>query len=180
MTTVWTTHLLYAVAGCVLLLPVAAVAALRAGRKERLGQVLLALLLFELSVIFIVMALDLEVSPLMDSNPATVPILWAAVLAAFSLYQLLRVLRGETAPDPKSGRLDKVFLTVLIVALCIYGIDHAGFYLATSGMIVLMLLLLGEYRLKILLLSSLGWSLFAWAVFEKLLRLGLPVGSFWL
>lgn len=180
MTTVWTGNLLFALGGSAALLLCAVVMAIRSGRKNRLGQIVLALLLFEISAIFIVMALDLEVSPLMDSNPATVPVLWAGGLAVFALYQLVRVVRCETEPDPEAGRLNRVMVTVLLVVACIWGIEHLGFYIATSGLIVLMLCLLGERRLKVLLFSSVGWAVFAWVVFEKLLRLGLPVGQFWL
>jgi hypothetical protein len=166
--------------GCIVLLLVVIAAAVHFGRRDRAGQIATAFGLLEISGVFAWMSLDLEVSPLMDSNPASVPITWAAALAFFAAYQLFRVLKGETAPDPKTGRVDKVFLTVAIVFACITGIEYVGFYLATSGMIVLMLLLLGEYRPKTLLLSSFGWSLFAWVFFEKLLRLGLPFGKFWM
>lgn len=165
---------------CVVLLFIVMLASIRSGRKERVGQVVVAFVLLEVAALFIWMAYGLEISPLMDSNPATVPVGWAGALAVFAVYQLIRVWRGETPPDPKTGHIGKVLLTVVIVAACIVGIEYAGFYIATSGMIILMLLLLGEYRVKVLVLSPLGWSLFAWLCFEKLLRLGLPVGKFWM
>lgn len=149
-------------------------------RSECMGQILLALIFFELSVFFIVMALELDVSPLMDSNPATVPILWAGVLAVFSLYQIVRVLKKETGPDPKRGRLDKVFSVIVLVGVCVCSMPYVGFYLATSTMIILMLLFLGEHRKRILVMSALGWSIFAWAIFERLLHLNFPLGHFWM
>jgi hypothetical protein len=155
-------------------------AAFRFGRRERSGQIVVAVVLLEIAGLFIWMAVNLEISPLMDSNPSTVPITWAAALAFFAFYQLSRVWKGETPPDPETGRIDKVILTIVLVVACIWGIEYLGFYIATSGLIVLMLLILGEYRWKTLLLSPAGWSLFSWLTFEKLLRLGLPVGKFWL
>jgi hypothetical protein len=177
---VMTKDLYFFLIGCAVLLFIVIVASVRSGRKERVGQVVIAFVLLEVAGLFIWMAHGLDVSPLMDSNPATVPIVWAAALAVFAVYQLIRVWRGETPPDPKTGHIGKVFLTVVIVFVCILGIEYAGFYIATSGMIVLTLLLLGEYRLKVLLISPLSWSIFAWLCFEKLLRLGLPVGKFWM
>jgi hypothetical protein len=165
--------------GCVVLLFAVIAAAVRFGYRDRVGQIATAFVFLEISGLFAWMALDLEVSPLMDSSPATIPVTWSAALAFFSAYQLFRVLKGETEPDPGRGHIGRVLLTVAIVAACIIGIEYVGFYLATSGMIVLMLPVLGEYRPRVLLFSPLGWSLFAWVFFEKLLRLGLPVGSLW-
>ena len=148
--------------------------------KNRSGQIATAFLLLEISALFIRMTMDLEVSDLMDSSPATVPFIWAGALAFFSIYQLIRIFREETAPDPETGRLDKVFLTIALVIATIAAIEYVGFYIATSGMLVLMLFLLGVRSLKACILMPLGWSLFAWAIFDKLLHLGLPVGKLWI
>lgn len=148
--------------------------------KNRSGQIATAFFLLEIAALFIWMAKDLEVSELMDSSPATVPFIWAGALALFSIYQLMRIFREETDPDPETGRIDKVVLTIALVAVTIAAIEHVGFYMATSGMLVLMLFLLGVRRFKPFILMPLGWSLFAWAIFEKLLHLGLPVGKFWI
>jgi hypothetical protein len=175
-----TKDLYFFLIGCVVLLIAAVVASIRTGRRDRVVQIVTAFVLLEVSGLFLWMALNLEVSPLMDSNPATAPVTWGGALAFFSIYQLARVWRKETPPDPETGQVGRVFLTVAIAAACIFGIEYAGFYAATSAMIVLMLLLLGEYRLKVLIFSPLGWSIFAWLCFDKLLRLGLPVGKFWI
>jgi hypothetical protein len=175
-----TKDLYFFLIGCVVLLIAVVAAAVRTGRRDRVAQVVTAFVLLEVAGLFLWMAAGLDVSPLMDSNPATVPVTWGSALAMFSIYQLVRVWRKETPPDPETGHVGRVFLTVAIAAVCIFAIEYVGFYAATSAMILLMLLLLGEYRLKVLLLSPLGWSVFAWLCFEKLLRLGLPVGKFWI
>ena len=145
--------------------------------RGRSGQILLAFALLELAALFIWMAADLPVSPFLDSDPRTVPVLWAGALGLFSIYQLIRIFRMETEADPETGRLDKVFWTVAVVGVCIYLIQYVGFYLASAAMIVLLLLLLGVRNVKPLFIMPAGWALFAWLVFEKLLMLGLPAGK---
>ena len=162
---------------CVAIFAGVAVWVRRSRWRDRSGQILLALALLELGVLFIWMAMDLPVSPFLDSDPRTVPILWAGALGLFSIYQLIRIFRMETETDPETGRLDKVFLTVLAVGACIYAIQYVGFYIASAAMIVMVLLLLGVSRPLTLLVMPAGWALFSWLVFEKLLMLGLPAGK---
>ena len=162
---------------CVAILALVAVWARRSRWRDRSGQILLALALLELGALFIWMAMDLPVSPFLDSDPRMVPILWAGALGLFSIYQLIRIFRMETAVDPETGRLDKVFFVVFVVGACIYSIQYVGFYLASAAMIVLLLLLLGVRNLKPLVIMPACWALFAWLVFEKLLMLGLPAGK---
>lgn len=145
--------------------------------RDRAGQITLALSLLELGLLFIWMALDLEVSPFLDSDPRLVPIFWAGALGLFAAYQLIRIFRMETGADPRTGRIDKVLLTVAVVGACIYAIEFVGFYLASGAMIVLMLLLLGVRNPKPIVIMPVGWALFSWLVFGKLLMLGLPAGK---
>jgi hypothetical protein len=44
-------------------------------------------------------------------------------------------------------------------------------------MLVVLMLVLGERRFLLIAGMSAGWMLFTWLVFNKLLLLGLPVGT---
>ena len=122
----------------------------------RRGRILIVAALLELCGVFFLLTFGLEDIEAVGSSAKTAPRLWAGLLAFFALDQLRRVVREDVPPDPASGDLSRVFRAVGIVFLAIWGMEYIGFYLATAGMIALLLLLLGERRIGFIL--SLGTS----------------------
>ena len=143
----------------------------------RRGRILIITALLELCCVFLVLTFGLEDNEAVGSSAKTAPRLWAGLLAFFALDQLRRVVREDVPPDPASGDLSRVFRAVGIVFLAIWGMEYIGFYLATAGMIALLLLLLGERRIGFILSLSGGWALFSYLVFVRLLLMGLPTGT---
>ncbi len=162
---------------CVLILAVGAGIFSICGKRDRLGPLLLALAFVELSCVFIFMTFELEEMDGMESSSKLVPYLWSIPLLCVSVIQFIRVWRSKKTGHAGHGRLDKVFFTFLVVAVTIYQFRTLGFFLSTTAMLVLLMLLFGERRIILIAGTAVFWVLFTWLVFNKLLLLGLPSGT---
>jgi hypothetical protein len=153
-----------------------------AGGKGRLAPFRLRILictgLLYLSFVFFVLSFGLEEIEAVGSSARTAPRLWSAGLALFTIDQLRRIFTGRSPRDPEKGDIPRVFLTAGVVALALWGMDIAGYYISTGVMLLLLSLLLGERRPVVSLSLAGGWILFSWAVFSRLLNLNLPEGIF--
>jgi hypothetical protein len=70
-----------------------------------------------------------------------------------------------------------VFIVFAVVCAAIMSFKTLGFFVSTGAMLAVLMLVLGERRLVLIASMSAGWMLFTWLVFNKLLLLGLPVGT---
>ena len=104
-------------------------------------------------------------------------LLWGIPLLLVSVLQLIRVWRAPSIKAPKHGRLDKVFIVFVVVCAAIMSFKTLGFFVSTGAMLAVLMLVLGERRFLLIAGMSAGWMLFTWLVFNKLLLLGLPVGT---
>lgn len=139
-------------------------------------RLMLCISLLYLSFVFFLLSFGLDEIEAVDSSARTAPRLWAAGLALFSGEALRRTLKGRSPADPEKGDARRVFAAAAIVAFSLWGMDIAGYFVSSGGMIILLCLLLGERRPGVYLSLTGGWLLFSWFVFSKLLTLGLPSG----
>ena len=52
-----------------------------------------------------------------------------------------------------------------------------GFFLSTGLMLLILMLLFGEHRVSLIAGTILCWEVFTYVVFNKVLLLGLPMGT---
>ena len=147
------------------------------GKKDRLGPLAMAFVMMEVAAAFLFMTRGIEVNDFMDSNPRLMPSLWGIPLLLVSFLQLIRVWRAPDIKTPKHGRIDKVFIVFAVVCAAIMSFKTLGFFVSTGAMLAVLMLILGERRFLLIAGMSAGWMLFTWLVFNKLLLLGLPVGT---
>ena len=140
------------------------------------GRILICTALLFTAFGFFLLSFGLEEIEAVGSSARTAPRLWSAGLAFFTADQLRRTLRGTAPADPKTGDVRRVLFAAGIVAFALWGMNTAGFFLASGGMILLLSLLFGERRPVVLLSLTGGWMLFSWFVFMRLLNLSLPAG----
>ena len=154
-----------------------AVVACLYGKKDRVGTLLMELFFIEVSGLAIFMALGLEEIEGAESSAKLMPLLWATPLLCVSVFQFVRHWTAESASAVRHGRFDRVFLTFAVAAITISQFQLLGFFLSTSIMLVVMMLLVGERRFLLIVATATLWGFFAWFAFNKVLMLGLPSGT---
>ena len=83
----------------------------------------------------------------------------------------------DAAASGSSGYLIRVFLTLILPLAYASILDYTGFYVTTPVFLVLYLFVVGERRLKFLILVPLVIYLLLLLFFTKLLFVNLPVGN---
>ncbi len=147
------------------------------GKSDRLDSLLAAFLIIEFSAAFILLSFGFEGAAEAESDPRLVPLLWGGSLFVCSALQFIKIWNQKDYQPVKYGRLGKVALTVAVVFAAIALFDRLGFFICTGAMITALMLLMGERRVPLMAGTVCVWIAVTWLVFNKLLLLGLPVGS---
>ena len=147
-----------------------------AGKREKLDALLMAFFFIELSAAFILLSFGFEEAET-DSNPQLAPLLWGCSLFVCSALQFLRIWRKKDYKAVTYGNVGKVAAVVAVVAVTIALFNLLGFFISTGAMLIALMLLMGERRPVLMGTTVTVWMLSTWAIFNKLLLLGLPTGS---
>jgi len=152
------------------------VGGVRLRRGPLTGQTVIAGVCLALAALFLFYALGFPPPTVGQAVGAgTIPIIWAVVLALFSLMQIVSGLRH---PEENSrGHVGKVLFIAALMIVFVILLPLAGFFPAT-----LLLLVGGVYamgyrsHLKVGLLAA-GVLIFCWFIFVQTLGLPLPMGT---
>ncbi len=147
----------------------------RSSRHNWTGQALLPMALLLLGALFYGVTFDF---PVEEAGPALIPRLWIACLSAMCVTILFFIVRGDADKDPKAGRIGFVLLGVGIMVAYYFAILFLGYFVSSVIFLSVMMYVL-SCRKPILIISvSVGWLLFSYVVFYKLLYIQLPLGIF--
>lgn len=151
-------------------------AARAAGRTDRVGALLVAFFFMELGAAAIFLSLGFDEMSQSDSNPRLVPICWGLALFVCALIQFVKVWRKRDYKKVEFGQVGRVAVVFAVVAAALLVFDYLGFFLSTGLMIITLMLVMGERRKFLMAATACVWMAATWAVFNKFLLLGLPVG----
>ena len=145
------------------------------------GQILLLASVFWFCLLFYLISFAFPIpTGLMASNTnaSTIPRVWFFALLPSTLLALFPIFTGKETPDEKWGDSIKnvgIILTVLIFSVAMF--QFIGYYISSAIFIVVTLWILGT-RSKIPLIAvPLGWVVFSYLVFARVLHVRLPIGS---
>lgn len=150
--------------------------ALAMKKRDRIDSLLMAFFLMELSAAFIFLTFGFDDSEA-ESSPRLVPLLWGGALLVCSTMQFFRIWTKKNYKPVAYGHLGKVALVVAVVAAAIACFNLLGFFISTGAMLVALMFLMGERRPLLMGGTAIIWMVATWAIFNKLLLLGLPIGS---
>ena len=145
----------------------------------RLIERVSGLVMAALSLLTLVYLIPYKVDPGFGTgvSPRFFPYLCAG---AIFLLSLVLVVRPPSSPDApleatlESRPLRKLGLTLLMIAVCLWLTERFG-YLAGGALLVAgVMFLMGERRVLPIAGISIGWSVFLWVLFEKVLSTPLP------
>lgn len=164
------------VAVVILLIFVASVS-VSAGKKDRLDALLVSFFIAELAGAFMLLSFGFAGLAETDSDPQLVPMMWGSLLCGCALLQFVKIWRKKDYKQIQYGHVGKVAAVLAVVVAMILVFDWLGFFVSSGLMLIALMLLMGERRKFLMTATALVWMVATWAIFNKLLLLGLPVGK---
>jgi len=143
------------------------------------GQILVLGGIFWIGLVFYFITFALPVPRIAENFniPSTIPRFWFFLLVPVIILALIPMLKGEEDSDLKSGnlkRLSAVFGT-LVISLILF--QYIGYYISSAIFLFVVIWVLGS-RSKIELIAiPVGWVIFSYLFFARLLFVRLPVGE---
>ncbi len=114
-------------------------------------------------------------------NAQTLPYYLSLIGAFLSVVMILRSLKSSPERISIKKRHLKTFsMLIFLMAAFAFAIDWIGFFLATNLFLIGGFLIMGERRIKVILISSLPFSLFIWFSLSELLGIYLAPGKLFL
>jgi len=147
-----------------------------AGKRDRAGALLVAFFFMELGAAAILLSLGFDEMSQSDSDPRLMPVCWGLALFVCALIQFVKVWQKREYKKVEFGQVGKVAVVFAIVAVALLVFDQLGFFLSTGLMIIALMLVMGERRKFLMAATACVWMAATWAIFNKFLLLGLPVG----
>jgi hypothetical protein len=144
------------------------------------GQLILLAAVFWMGLLFYIISYSFPVPRgLMASNTnaSTIPRAWFYSLVAATALALLPIFTAKETPDPEWGGSLKnigIILGFLIISVVMF--KFIGYYLSSALFVVATLWVLGVRKKIQLITLPLGWLVFSYFIFARLLYVQLPVG----
>ncbi len=143
------------------------------------GQVLVLAGVFWIGLLFFMITYSFPMPRFaaVATTAATIPRFWFYVLIPVTLLAFIPMLRGEEQPDPKWGSVWRVAIVFGVLVASLFAFRYIGYYLSSAIFLVVVMWLL-ESRSKIELVAvPVGWMIFSYFFFARLLYVRLPVGT---
>ncbi|MBM7332577.1 tripartite tricarboxylate transporter TctB family protein [Alcanivorax marinus] len=111
-------------------------------------------------------------------SPRAFPYLCAGAVTVLGVALVIfsardRALAERPAPVSRAA-LKRLVVVLAVLALVLALMQWVGFLAAAVVAVALLMLLMGERRWLPIVLTSLGWSLFLWVLFDRVLGTPLP------
>ncbi|POR03627.1 hypothetical protein AU468_05110 [Alkalispirochaeta sphaeroplastigenens] len=143
------------------------------------GQVLVLVGILWVGILFYFVTFSFRVPRFTSvaTTGATVPRFWFYVLLPIILLAFIPMWKGHEVPDQKSGNVWRVGVVFGILLLSLVSFRFIGYYISSALFLVAVMWVL-ESRSKIELIAiPLGWMIFSYFFFARLLYVRLPVGA---
>jgi drug/metabolite transporter (DMT)-like permease len=146
----------------------------RSERKQYFGNILLPCSLIALAAIFFAITFSF---PMEEAGPAVVPylwIFWTVLLCGVILWQ---IFRGTAEPDPKPGRFAFLALVTALLIVYYFAIQYLGYFLSSFLFLIVVMHVLAYERKRTIYIIAVGWVIFSYIVFYRVLYIQLPLGK---
>lgn len=131
-------------------------------------------------LLFFLMTFAFKVRKTMvHTTAATIPRAWIFLMIPVAIMVITSILNGKSGTDEPFGRWTLTLGVAVAAFISVFLFDYIGYYLSSALFLVLMMFLLRERKVAVLIGVPVGWVLFTYLVFAKLLYITLPIGSLW-
>jgi hypothetical protein len=145
------------------------------GRSQKIKYrgIMIPVFLIFLSLIFFVISYTFPSNE--EVGPSVVPRLWIFILIPLNIYLIISSLKqkGEITEHYDKKPVYK-FIALLIAYLT--GIFYLGYFISTFLFLFFSLYMLGYRKYLTMLLIDIGWLIFSYIVFYKMIFVPLPMG----
>jgi hypothetical protein len=142
------------------------------------GQLLVLASIFWIGLLFYFITFSFPVPRFaaVATTAATIPRFWFFVLIPVTILAFIPILKGEERPDPQWGSLQRLGIVFATLVLSLFSFRYIGYYISSAVFLVVVIWVL-ESRNKIELIAvPVGWMIFSYFFFARLLYVRLPVG----
>ncbi|MEN8154488.1 MAG: tripartite tricarboxylate transporter substrate-binding protein [Acidobacteriota bacterium] len=141
-------------------------------------DMLMSMLFIWLALFFFYQTTQFSIpSDLNITDPAFVPFLWITLLILLSIILFIKALnRPYNKKINGSGNIKSVLLIIILLILYFFLIIWIGYFIATVLLIAAIMNILNYRIIPMILISSMGFVIFSYVIFELLLKIKLPVG----
>jgi hypothetical protein len=148
--------------------------------KPYLGQLMVLAGIFWVFVIFYLISYSFRAPAPILGNVVpgwTIPRMWFYAFMPVMVLVLIPILRGKEDKDTPWGnvRLVGIILGALIISVALF--PYIGYYISSALFVVVCMYMLGTRSKIELIAMPVGWIIFSYFVFARLLSVRLPVGS---
>ncbi len=148
----------------------------RSKLRNYTGRIIVPLIFIEFASVFGIMALGFPKGSADEVGPGVVPGLWIAGILLLSSFLLVRGLAGKEEADPEWGKTKKVLMFIGMTVLYLFVMQVIGYTVATLAYLIGGMMYLSYRNWKVMVTISIGWVVFSYLVFFKLLYVPLPKG----
>ena len=143
-------------------------------KESYIGNLLLPLIILALAAVCFTQSLDFPSGE--DVGPAVVPFLWIGFTVVFCVALIVQAILRKGKPDPVPGKIGFVLLFVCWLVVYLAAIETIGYFFSSFIFLVVSMYVLTFRRHVIIFTVSIGWLIFSYIVFAKLLFIPLPIG----
>ena len=147
----------------------------KSSKKQYTGRIVVPVIFIELAIFFGILALAFPVKG-DEVGPAVVPILWIVGIFGLGIVLLIRALTGHEEVDPPWGKVSSVVIYIVMIILYLFIMQLIGYFISTALFLILGMYYLSYRNWKVMISMSVGWILFSYFAFYKLLYVPLPQG----
>ena len=147
----------------------------KSSKKDYTGRIVVPVIFMELAVFFGILALGFPAKG-DEVGPAVVPGLWIIGILGLSIVLLVRALTNHDEPDPPWGKVSSVVIYIIMIILYLFFMQLIGYFLSTAIFLITGMYYLTYRNWKVMISMSVGWILFSYFAFYKLLYVPLPQG----
>ena len=142
-----------------------------------IGETIIAIIMLFISAFVYYSTLSFQVGKLSGSvGPASIPRLWAILLALFSVWQIIKNINAKK-DDVKSSKLYKTLGLIFLMAMYLVIVNYIGYYIATGLFLVAGMIWMNYKNYIVIILTTGGFLLMSYYVIQMLLQVPLPSGS---
>jgi putative tricarboxylic transport membrane protein len=143
---------------------------------KNMGDVVGSLFLFLLGAGAVIGSFRLRVGSITEPQPGFFPFLAGISLIALSSIILVKAWIGHSQKEVAFGEVKRPALLLLVMIVLVAVLNRLGYVIGTLVASGLILRILNVKSWRVLLLTSLCLSIGTYILFDKLLKIELPVG----
>ncbi len=146
-------------------------------QPKYVGNLLFPIIILALTAVFFSQSLDFP--PQEDVGAEAVPHLWTAFITIFCIYLIIAAIRKKGIPDPIPGNIGQVILYAVGLGVYLLAASNIGYFISTFFFSIVSMYALTYRGIVIILSVAVGWTVFSYLIFYRLLYIQLPMNE-WL